>query len=400
MSSICLVTHGIACKMAGVKRRMCTDSDIHAFHKELDEISCPICMDHPHNAVLLLCSSHEKGCRSYICDTSHRHSNCLDRFKKLKAMSANTTTSLPDSSPLHANSSSNMSGMNLTLGSGSSDSNENRNLNGSNALSVGWLVPEESHGQSLDRFLEMQREAHMNGGRRDPEPFSEVAELEDLDVENSSDSSLNLKCPMCRGSIQGWEVVEEARKYLNMKKRTCSRESCSFVGNYQELRRHARRVHPTTRPSDVDPSRERAWRRLEHQREYGDIVSAIRSSMPGALVVGDYVIENGDRLAAVREGSNGEVNAPWWTTFFLFHMIGSMDGGGESRARSRAWTRHRRTSGALSERRRFLWGENLLGLQDDNDGELRILSDVGEDASSVPRRRRRLTESRSDEDQP
>ena len=70
--------------MAGVKRRLCSDSDIHALHKELDEVSCPICMDHPHNAVLLLCSSHEKGCRSYICDTSYRHSNCLDRFKKMR----------------------------------------------------------------------------------------------------------------------------------------------------------------------------------------------------------------------------------------------------------------------------------------------------------------------------
>lgn len=391
--------------MAGVKRRMYTDSDIHALHKELDEISCPICMDHPHNAVLLLCSSHEKGCRSYICDTSHRHSNCLDRFKKLRAKSRNSTTSPPDSSPINPNSSSNTSDMNLALRSGFIEGNENHNLNGDNALSVGWLEePEENNIQNLDRHLERQGEGNMNLETGDPDSFHEMVELEELDVDNSSESSLNLKCPMCRGSIQGWEVVEEARKYLNLKKRTCSRESCSFVGNYQELRRHARRVHPTTRPSDIDPSRERAWRRLEHQREYGDIVSAIRSSMPGAVVVGDYVIENGDRLSAGRESGNGEVNAPWWTTFFLFHMIGSMDGAGEPRARSRAWTRHRRSSGALSERRRFLWGENLLGLQDDDDDDdeddLHILSDVGEDASSVPRRRRRLTQSRSDEDQP
>ncbi|PWA34231.1 hypothetical protein CTI12_AA621150 [Artemisia annua] len=34
--------------------------------KEWEEARCPICMEHPHNAVLLLCSSLEKGCRPYI----------------------------------------------------------------------------------------------------------------------------------------------------------------------------------------------------------------------------------------------------------------------------------------------------------------------------------------------
>lgn len=401
INSICLVIHDSLCKMAGVKRRMCSDSDIHALHKELDEISCPICMDHPHNAVLLLCSSHEKGCRSYICDTSYRHSNCLDRFKKLRACSRNNTT-LPHS-PINPHNASNISDMNLALRTDFIEGNENRNLNRGNASSVGLAEgPGENNIQHLDRQLETQAEGNLNLEGGDSESMRDRIVLEESDVDNSSESSLSLKCPMCRGAVLGWEVMEEARKYLNLKKRTCSRESCSFVGNYQELRRHARRAHPTTRPSDIDPSRERAWRRLEHQREYADIVSAIRSSMPGAVVVGDYVIENGDRFSADRESGNGEVNAPWWTTFFLFHMIGSIDNAGESRARSRAWTRHRRSSGSLSERRRFLWGENLLGLQDDDDDEddLHILSDVGEDTSPIPRRRRRLTQSRSDEDQP
>lgn len=403
INSICLVVYNSACKMAGVKRRMYTDSDIHALHKELDEISCPICMDHPHNAVLLICSSHDKGCRSYICDTSYRHSNCLDRYKKLRTSSRNNTT-LSHSSPSHPQNNSNASDMNLALRTDFVESSENLNLNGSNALSDGLPEgPGENNIQQADRLLEREGEGNLNPEAGNSQAFHERTELEGLDVDNSSESILTLKCPMCRGAILGWEVVEEARKYLNLKRRTCSRESCSFVGNYQELRRHARRAHPTTRPSDIDPSRERAWRRLEHQREYSDIVSAIRSSMPGAVVVGDYVIENGDRFSAGRESGNGEVNAPWWTTFFLFHMIGSMDGTGESRARSRAWTRHRRSAGALSERRRFLWGENLLGLQDDEDDEeddLHIFSDVGEDTSPIPRRRRRLTQSRSDEDQP
>ncbi|XP_031278303.1 uncharacterized protein LOC116136771 [Pistacia vera] len=386
--------------MAGVKRRMYTDSDIHALHKELDEVSCPICMDHPHNAVLLLCSSHEKGCRSFVCDTSYRHSNCLDRFKKLRESSSSVT--LPHSSPINSYNASNTYDVNLALRTHFIESNGNHNPNGSNGSPVGFSEqPGENNIENVGRHLEIQGEGNLNLEMGDSVSLRERIELEEVDVDSSLESSLNLTCPMCRGAIQGWEVVEEARKYLNLKKRSCSRESCSFVGNYQELRRHARRVHPTTRPSDTDPSRERAWRRLEHQREYGDIVSAIRSSMPGAVVVGDYVIENGERLSAGRESGTGEVNGPWWTTFFLFHMIGSIDSAGESRARSRAWTRHRRSAGALSERRRFLWGENLLGLQDDNDDDdLHILSDAGEDASPVPRRRRRLTQSRSDEDQP
>lgn len=56
--------------------------------KEWEEARCPICMEHPHNAVLLLCSSRDKGCQPYICDTSHRHSNCLDQFCKSSAVRA------------------------------------------------------------------------------------------------------------------------------------------------------------------------------------------------------------------------------------------------------------------------------------------------------------------------
>lgn len=335
--------------MASRKRSISNDADTIALRKEWDEASCPICMDHPHNAILLLCSSHEKGCKSFICDTSYRHSNCLDRFKKLKPDNKDTTPSPPSSSPINQHV---------------SVSNSERNN-----------VPEE------------------------------------VNADDSSESRLSLRCPLCRGSVLGYEVVEEAREYLNSKPRSCSQESCSFSGNYRELRRHARRVHPTARPSDIEPSREQAWRRLEHQREYGDIVSAVRSAMPGAIVLGDYAIENGDRLSGGRERGSGDVNGPWLTTFFLFQMIGTMDRDAEQRggSRSRGFTRHRRSAGAFSSRR-LLWGENLLGLQDDgadeeNDNDededyhdVNILSDIGEDVSP-PRRRRRLTRSRSDEDQ-
>ncbi|GAB2223402.1 hypothetical protein Droror1_Dr00017543 [Drosera rotundifolia] len=46
-----------------------------------EDISCSICLDYPHNSVLLQCSSFEKGCRPFVCNTSHLHSNCLERFK-------------------------------------------------------------------------------------------------------------------------------------------------------------------------------------------------------------------------------------------------------------------------------------------------------------------------------
>ncbi|XP_016746456.1 uncharacterized protein [Gossypium hirsutum] len=374
-------------KMAGVKRRIITDLDVRALHKELDEVSCPICMDHPHNAVLLLCSSHDKGCRSYICDTSYRHSNCLDRLKKLRANSSKSPI-LPHPFPLNPPNSSAFD-LNLALRTDFVEGNGSQNLNETNSMAGG----SEDNIRESTRNLDSQGEGIIEIA--DSYSFRGRSESEDVDAENFKS---RLKCPHCRGNVLRWEVVEEARKYLNSKKRTCSRESCSYSGSYQELRRHARRVHPTIRPSDIDPSRERAWRRLEHQREYGDIVSAIRSAMPGALVVGDYVIENGDRLAARRENSTGEASSPWWTTFFLF-QIGSVDNVGESRARSRVWSRHRHPGGAVSERR-FLWGENLLGLQDDDDeDDVRVISDVGEDASPSPRRRRRLTRSRSDEDQ-
>lgn len=50
--------------------------------KDWEDATCSVCMEYPHNAVLLLCSSHEKGCRPYMCGTSYRYSNCLDQFKK------------------------------------------------------------------------------------------------------------------------------------------------------------------------------------------------------------------------------------------------------------------------------------------------------------------------------
>ncbi|MQL91368.1 hypothetical protein Taro_023986, partial [Colocasia esculenta] len=168
--------------------------------KEWEEARCSVCMEHPHNAVLLLCSSHDKGCRPYMCDTSYRHSNCLDQFRKAFAGDAS--------------------------------------------------CPENSGIQ---------------------------------------DQAVKLSCPLCRGEVTNWTVVEPARRYMNAKARICSLESCGYSGKYGELRKHARTEHPSVRPSDADPERQRNWRRMERQRDIEDLLSTIRPLFAddGMAVVGN-----------------------------------------------------------------------------------------------------------------
>ncbi|KAG5596968.1 hypothetical protein H5410_038200 [Solanum commersonii] len=185
--------------------------------KEWEGATCSVCMEHPHNAVLLLCSSYDKGCRPYMCATSCRFSNCLEQYKKAYTK----VTSIEGSEP-------------------------------------GLL--------STD----------------DPYCSSGAGCLAGVTV---------LICPLCRGQVKGWTVVEPARKHLNAKKRTCMHENCSFVGTYKKLRKHVRREHPSARPLEVDPSLAEKWKKLEHERELNDVFSTIRSAMPGAIVMGDYVID-------------------------------------------------------------------------------------------------------------
>ncbi|CAH1450609.1 unnamed protein product [Lactuca virosa] len=232
--------------------------------KDWEDITCSVCMEYPHNAVLLLCSSHDKGCRPYMCGTSSRYSNCLDQYKK--AYTKTTLTNGSSFDPL-----------------------------------TGWPI---------ERNLE-------------------VAEL---------------ACPLCRGQVKGWTVVESAREYLNCKKRTCMHEDCVFVGAYKELKKHVKAVHPAAKPREVDPDQEQKWRRFEREREREDVISTVTSSMPGSVVFGDYVIErnsyesesesedeegfdvggNRNRNRGLEvPGDDGLVNV-----FLLFHAFGAGDGGG------------------------------------------------------------------------
>ncbi|XP_010539627.1 PREDICTED: uncharacterized protein LOC104813642 [Tarenaya hassleriana] len=182
------------CKKVGKKRDSEKEDTKDSSQKEWTGSTCPICLERPHNAVLLLCSSYHKGCRPYMCATGSRFSNCLEQYKKTYSKEENTAR---------------------------------------------------------------------------PE----------------------LCCPLCRGQVKGWTVVENARQYFNSKKRACMQESCSFVGSFRKLKKHMKEKHPHSCPRAVDPALEAKWKKLENERDRRDTISTIMSSTPGAIVFGDYVIE-------------------------------------------------------------------------------------------------------------
>lgn len=187
-----------------------------------ERATCSVCLEYPHNAVLLLCSSYNKGCRPYMCATSRRFSNCLEQYKKAY-MKVTSTEEM----------------------------------------------------QQLNRSVDTSS-FHLGAGQA-----TEKMEVPEL------------LCPLCRGQVKGWTVVEPARKYLNAKKRSCMQDKCPFVGTYKRLRKHVKGNHPLARPRAVDPVLEEKWKKLECERERNDVISTIMSSTPGAVVLGDYVIESG-----------------------------------------------------------------------------------------------------------
>uniref|UniRef100_A0A0E0CM77 Uncharacterized protein n=1 Tax=Oryza meridionalis TaxID=40149 RepID=A0A0E0CM77_9ORYZ len=186
--------------------------------KEWKGASCPVCLEHPHDAVLLLCTSHHKGCRPYMCGTNHQHSNCLEHFKEAYAKEKLAHSVLIESSP------------GLSLSSNS-------------------------------------------------QPVSK------------QQCAMELACPLCRGDVKGWTVVEPARQYLNRKKRACMHDGCSFIGSYKELCKHVNSKHPSAKPREVDPAHADEWKKFECERERQDAISTIRSMTPGAVIMGDYVVE-------------------------------------------------------------------------------------------------------------
>ncbi|XP_015692396.1 uncharacterized protein LOC102711528 isoform X1 [Oryza brachyantha] len=178
--------------------------------KDWKSATCSICLEHPHKAVLLLCSSHDKGCRPYMCDTSHKHSNCLEQFK--------------------------------------------------NAYLRGTLACE------------------LSGAAAEPSK-----KLEEMD----------LACPICRGEVKGWTVVQPARKFLNRKRRSCMHEGCSYFGSYTKLCKHVKSKHPSSTPREIDAARLAEWKELEYEKERQDAISIITSLNPGSTIVGDYFVDPG-----------------------------------------------------------------------------------------------------------
>ncbi|KAL2553685.1 hypothetical protein Fot_07304 [Forsythia ovata] len=287
--------------------------------KEWEDARCPVCMEHPHNAILLLCSSHEKGCRPFMCDTSYRHSNCFDQFRKSFG-EATPMMQRPEDAPISI----------------------------STVMTSATIISE-----STVPDLEGER----SGEGSTP--------MEGMLVDNQEKPKL--LCPLCRGLINGCTVVESARRFMNSKSRSCASETCDFGGTYTDLRKHARLVHPLARPTEADPERQRNWRRLERQRDLGDLLSTLHSS------IGEERIEDSSTLT-VDDGG-------WLTVFFLVRFIRPGNTSGRS-STSRTRAQIRRSS-------RRLWGET-------HDGETNSRDNVEESSDSgqsqvvhYERRRRR-----------
>ncbi|CAK9149588.1 unnamed protein product [Ilex paraguariensis] len=223
-----------------------------------DDVTCPICLDFPHNGVLLQCSSFEKGCRAFVCDTDHLHSNCLDRFKTAYGMLSESQ------SPSTSEASS------------AGDNN---------------LMNSEANGKPT--------------------------------------------CPLCRGEVTGWVIVDKARGHLDEKKRCCEELQCSFMGTYLELQKHAQLEHPHARPSKIDPARQLDWENFQQSSEIIDVLSTIHSEVPRGVVLGDYVIEYGDNDSGddFEDFPGDEGN--WWTSCILYQVFDNFRTS-RNRRRSRA----------------------------------------------------------------
>lgn len=204
-----------------------------------DDVMCPICLDFPHNAVLLQCSSYDKGCRSFVCDTNHLHSNCLHRFKQANGMA-----------------------------------------------SEGKLPPTDENLPCVEK-------------ESDGKPA----------------------CPLCRGEVNGWIVVNKARTYLDEKKRCCDEDKCRFSGTYSELQKHAQVEHPHACPSKIDPARQLDWENFQQSSEIIDVLSTIHSEVPRGVVLGDYVIEYGDDNSGDDYDDFPGDEGNWWTSCILYQVF-------------------------------------------------------------------------------
>ncbi|XP_026389674.1 uncharacterized protein LOC113284431 isoform X1 [Papaver somniferum] len=212
-----------------------------------EDVICPICLDFPHNGVLLQCTSYGNGCRPFMCDTGHTHSNCLDRFKS----------------------------------------------------AFGIAVVE-----------------------KDP-PTSDATSVETAQPMELKDKE-RPACPLCRGEVTGWVVLDEVRLHLNKMKRCCDQDNCTFIGNYPELQKHAKVEHPHASPSKIDPARQLDWENFQQSSEIIDVLSTIHSEVPHGVVLGDYVIEYGDDDNRDEYEDFPGDDGNWWTSCILYQVFDNL----------------------------------------------------------------------------
>uniref|UniRef100_A0A1J3FV46 Uncharacterized protein n=1 Tax=Noccaea caerulescens TaxID=107243 RepID=A0A1J3FV46_NOCCA len=307
--------------------------------KEWEEARCPVCMEHPHNGILLICSSYGNGCRPYMCDTSHRHSNCFDQYRKA---SKETPPSLEEET-------------NAPIGT-------------EDLASAVVNLREEAASES-----------------REGEIGEEVVAAEEDDQEKAKSK---LTCPLCRGHIKEWVVEEPARCFMNAKHRSCSSETCEFSGTYSDLRKHARLQHPGVRPSEADPERQRSWRRLERQRDLGDLLSTLQSSFGG-----EERSSNDEGIISFDEGG--------WLTVFLLIRVFRPESSGSRRSSSWSGTSRARSQIGVRRRSSRLWGESYEGDTgaSSRDEEINQSSDEQESGARRRRVRRRFFIEDDDEEE-
>lgn len=164
-----------------VRRPSSIDQDIKFDQSWVEDVACPICLDSPHNAVLLRCASYEKGCRPFICDTDQTRSNCLERFRGAHGLPlpvpANARASSRTVSPLNSIH---------TITISSSNANNNRPACPLCRGDVmGWFVIgearshlnqkrrccEESRCSYVGSFHELQRHTQQKHPDSRPRPF-------------------------------------------------------------------------------------------------------------------------------------------------------------------------------------------------------------------------------------
>lgn len=138
--------------------------------------------------------------------------------------------------------------------------------------------------------------------------------------QGASEDSCKLLCPLCRGEVSGWIVVDAAREKLDVKKRFCEEERCAFSGTFLELQKHAQSEHPHARPSRIDPARQLDWENFQQSSEIIDVLSTIHAEVPRGVVLGDYVIEYGDESGDEFEDFPGD-DGNWWTSCILYQVF-------------------------------------------------------------------------------